>query len=71
MRYFFHIHDGILKPDEIGTECASDREAWAHALVACGEFLTDYGAIMPMGSELQMYVVDENDRQPWTLTLRA
>ncbi|MCO6051729.1 hypothetical protein NGM99_18240 [Mesorhizobium sp. RP14(2022)] len=71
MRYFFHIHDGISKPDEIGMECATEREVWAHALVACGEFLTDHGALMAIGSGLQMNVVDENGRELWTLTLQA
>ncbi|MCO6050488.1 hypothetical protein NGM99_11925 [Mesorhizobium sp. RP14(2022)] len=71
MRYFFHIHDGVSKPDQIGMECASECDVWAHALVACGEFLTDQGALMAIGSELRMNVVDENDRELYALTLRA
>ena len=71
MRYFFHIHDGVSKPDEIGTECATEQEAWTHAVVASGEFLVDQGAQMPIGSEVMMDVMDEKGKRHRLFTFDA
>ncbi len=38
-RYFFHVNDGVDRPDLVGTEFPSLDEVRSEAVVACGEML--------------------------------
>jgi hypothetical protein len=57
--YFFHIHDGSYRSDNVGTTLATDHEARTEALIAAGEILRDLGRAGWHGIDWSMNVVDE------------
>jgi hypothetical protein len=66
-RYFFHLHDGTLSPDLIGTELP-DREAAMQAAVrASGEAIKDLPHDFWTQADWRMIVADEHGEVLFTL----
>jgi hypothetical protein len=60
-RYYFHVLNGHLVPDEIGMDLPSLEAVRAEAIVASGEMLRDLGMKAWAGSEWQMHVTNTSN----------
>lgn len=47
-RYFFHLRDGISKPDRDGVELAGRQEAWSMATKLAGTIIRDLRPGLPL-----------------------
>ena len=71
-RYFFHIDDGSLMPDQDGTELSSIEEARAEAVSLAGAALEELdGAFSTHGKQWTMHVTDEQSRLLFSLHFGA
>ena len=67
--YFFHVNDGIDKPDLDGTEFPNDQAARVEAVVLLGELLRDKDGSFWYSGECRMKVVDEAGATVCTVTV--
>ncbi len=70
-RYFFHIHDGVNRPDEEGTELAVPDEARSGAVVLLGAMLKDLDGKFWAGQEWRMTVEDEQGTRVCVLNVNG
>jgi len=42
-RYYFHMRDGVDRPDDIGTDLADDAAALDEAMFTCSDKIRDLG----------------------------
>lgn len=71
-RYFFHVDDGVQKPDREGTDLPGVREAEVEAVATAGSILKDAGGeFLNSGSAWRMHVTDEDSRLLFTLRFSA
>lgn len=68
-RYFFHVHDGRVTIDHVGTELAGPKEARQQAIVSAGEMLRDEGEKFWDSEDWTMHVKDEVGRTVCRLIL--
>lgn len=67
-RYFFHVDDGVQKPDREGTDLPGVREAEVEAVATAGSMLKDVGRdFWNSGGRWHMHVTDEDSRLLFTL----
>ncbi len=59
-RYFFTIHDGLVRPDGEGVVLPGPAEARAVAVATAGEILRDLAGRFWDSPEWQMQVTDEH-----------
>lgn len=67
-RYFFHIVDGEMLVDRIGSELGGVEEAWTEAIQTAAEELRDRGRKGWLGSEWALHVT--NDAEETIFVLR-
>jgi hypothetical protein len=62
-RYFFHVHDGVDRPDPVGTELPDIKAARSEAIRTAGELLRDLDGNLEPNTVWEMNVVDETGRR--------
>lgn len=70
-RYFFHVHDELDLPDNLGVELTDEAAAQSQAIIAAGEMLREMGRNHWNRSEWAMDVVDERGTQVCQLKFQA
>lgn len=71
-RYFFHIDDGSLMPDQDGTKLPGIDDARAEAVSLAGALLKDLdGEFWTHGGQWTMHVTDEQSRLLFSLHFGA
>jgi hypothetical protein len=67
-RYFFHVHDGVDRPDRDGTVLPGPGEAASQAIVVCGEMLKDLDGAFWRARHWRMEVADDQGKAICALT---
>lgn len=70
-RYFYHLDNGLLAPDEVGVELAGRAEAWSMATQAFGQFIRDRDGMMTPGTHWTMEVVEDGRQLCWRLRIQT
>ena len=71
-RFFFHLDDGELSPDQDGSECADLDEARAEAVRLSGALLKDTGGdFWTKGRGWHLHVTDAGNRLLFSLHFSA
>lgn len=70
-RYFFHIFDGVPKPDLEGYEYPDIYVAQAEAIRMSGEIMRDLGSQFWDGSEWRLEVTDADGRKLFSIRFSA
>ena len=70
-RYFFHVFDGISKPDLEGSECEDIYIAQSEAIRMTGEIMRDLGAKFWDGDDWRLEVTDADGRKLFIVRFSA
>ena len=70
-RYFFHLRNGVSKPDRDGVELADREEAWSLANKLVGDIIRDLDGKQRPGWGWTMDVMEDGWQPCWSLSFRT
>ena len=70
-KYFFHVFDGVSKPDLEGSELADIYIAQSEAIRMSGEIMRDLGAKFWDGDDWRLEVTDADGRKLFIVRFSA
>jgi hypothetical protein len=70
-RYFFNVHYGNSKPDDVGEELPDDSAAWKEATLVAGELFRDVDGKLQPGQEWSLEVTDEQRRPLYSISVNS